>query len=178
MMRVRTMALLATMFVGACNSGSSSTVVGPSPTATASDVPACVARQIAGGEAGRATVATPAPAVSPDRGTVGVRVQVLATDLRADVVVDFIAQFGEGDCQIEGNGDLLLGRTHASAEGVASLTLAWPKLFAPYTARHSIPETPLPPGRYYIIAIPCTPDRTYCSPSTGSDVRNTFTLTA
>lgn len=177
-MRVRTMALLATMFVGACNSGSTPTVVGPTPIGTAGDVPACVARQIAGGEAGRASAATPAPTVTPDRGTVDTRVQVIATDLRADVVVDFIAQFGEGDCQIEGNGDHLLGRTRSDAKGVARLTLGWPKLFAPYTARHSIPETPLPTGRYFIIAIPCTPARTYCPTSTGSDALNPFTLTA
>ncbi|MGZ4129061.1 MAG: hypothetical protein ACXVES_13825 [Actinomycetota bacterium] len=141
--------------------------------APAASIPTCITHLQESESGGRPFVA--APTVTPAGGMSGANVTIAGSGFapRAHLVV--AAVYGERGCSIVGLGDQFLGTVEADARGRYSLSIGWPSVFDPVLGREKIPSTPLPAGRYYLIAMPCSA-RAACSFADGSRPGGPFLL--
>lgn len=138
----------------------------------ASAVPDCVTAALSG-EAGR-NATTAAPSITPATGGPGTPVRVEGRGLPIGSDVMIAAVYGDRGCTIVGLGDQLLGVTRVDPDGTYRMERPWPATFTPLSGRGSFDPTPLPDGRYYVIALPCSRP-TECSLVDASEAGGPFT---
>jgi hypothetical protein len=135
--------------------------------------PPCVQSLIAGESGARAHI--PAPAIAPARGRPGTAVTITGSGFPPGSRVIIAGVYAERGCSIEGLGDQFLGSVGVNGRGAYSLTAAWPALFDPVLGRNQSATKPLPDGRYYLFALPCS-ERATCSFTTGTLPGGPFVL--
>ncbi len=147
--------------------------LGTITVAVARDVPSCVTT--AQKSEVRRESGVPAPRLAPAEGPAGADVHITTDGFPPESDVILVGIYGEGDCTIVGFGDQFLARTTADVGGRVDVTVEWPAMFDPLFGRQAFEPTPLPLGRYYIIALPCA-SRGACSLSSGSVPGGPFTM--
>lgn len=137
--------------------------------------PPCIERLVAAESGARPHLS--GPMVSPNRGSVGTSVTIRGGGFPPGARVILAAVYAEHGCSIQGLGDQFMGSARADGRGVYALTITWPATFDPVLGRNETPSTPLPNGRYYLFALPCS-ERAACSFQTGTRPGGPFVLGA
>lgn len=143
---------------------------------TAAAPPACVHRMLASERADPSS-SWPPPRVVPAAGRAQDEIVVEGSGAPPGASVTLVALYAENGCVIAGSGDQLLGTTRAEADGSYALRRRWPAAFEPLLGRGGFQPTPLPPGRYFLVAVPCSMPRA-CSLSAASSPGGPFLLRA
>jgi hypothetical protein len=143
--------------------------------ASPASLPPCIEKLVAGESGVRPQIS--APLISPNRGPVGTSITIRGSGFPPGARLVLAAVYGEHGCSIQGLGDQFLGSARADGRGVYVLTVPWPATFDPVLGRNEAQPTPLPDGRYYLFALPCT-ERAACSFQTGTKPGGPFILGA